>query len=288
MTQASRERLARIVRDPGCDLAEAALLCCVEVEPDLDIDAELLRFDAFADQLRTNGFRPGSPEQNAGGLAGHLAGALGFAGDTADYHDPRNGLLTAVLDRRRGLPITLSIIYIAVGRRLGLRVFGVSAPGHFLVAVGATDQRHPAAGRPEPGRRDEVAVIDPFHGGVVLEPSDIDARVRRSTAGLAGYEPDLIRAAPPAAVIRRLLNNLTRDFLAVGDTEDALWTVELKRSIPGSGPEDVETLAELLVQVGRYRRAAETVERYLDDDATPDLELADLEHLAVRARAKMN
>lgn len=288
MTERSRRRLARIVQDPGCDLAEAALLCCVEVEPDLEVERELLRLDALADQLRADGFRPGSPRHNAAALSRHLAGNHGFAGDTADHHDPRNGLLTAVLDRRRGLPIALAVVYVAIGRRLGLHVFGINAPGHFLVGVGGTQRRHPASApttQEDPG---SVVVLDPYHRGAILRRADIDERIRRATAGLAGYEPEVVRPTPPAAVVRRLLNNLTRDFLAVGDTEDALWTVELKRIIPGSGPDDVETLAELLVQIGRYRHAVETVEAYLAEDAPAHFELEDLERLAVRARAKMN
>jgi regulator of sirC expression with transglutaminase-like and TPR domain len=288
MTTESRRRLARIVQDPRCDLAEAALLCCVEVEPDLDVERELLRLDALADQLRADGFRPGSPRHNAATLTTHLARDHGFSGNAVEHHDPRNGLLTVVLDRKRGLPITLAIVYVAIGRRLGLRVFGINAPGHFLVGVGTAEGRHPASAPPAPEGTRDVVVLDPFHGGAILRPADIDERIRRATAGLAGYEPEVVRPTPPAAVVRRLLNNLTRDFLAVGDAEDALWTVELKRIIPGSGPDDVETLAELLVKIGRYRHAAETIEAYLSEGAPPHIELEDLEKLAVRARAKMN
>lgn len=282
MPHESRQRLTRVLDEPGCDLAEAALLCCVEVEPDLDVDAELLRLDALADRLRSAGFEPTTAREDAAQLARYLAGDLGFRGDEGDYHDPRNGLLTSVLDRRRGLPITLAIVYIAIGRRVGMRIFGLNTPGHFLVGVRDQRQRHPAAEEQSP------VVLDAFHGGALLNHDQIDERVRRATAGLAGFEPGLLRPTPATTVIRRMLNNLTRDFLSVGDTEDALWTVELKRLLPGSGPDDVETEAELLVQLGRYRRAAETLERYLEAGAPQGLELDELERLAVRARAKMN
>jgi regulator of sirC expression with transglutaminase-like and TPR domain len=282
MPQHHRERLVRVLGEPGCDLAEAALLCCAEVEAGLDVDAELLRLDALADRLRSSGFEPSAARAEATRLGRFLAGDLGVRGDELDYHDPRNGLLTSVLDRRRGLPITLAIVYVAIGRRVGMRIFGLNTPGHFLVGVRDPRQRHPAAEEQIP------VVVDAFHGGALLGTTEIDQRIRRATAGLAGYEAGLLRPAPAVTVTRRLLNNLTRDFLQTGDTEDALWTVELKRLLPGSGPDDVETEAELLVQLGRYRRAAETLERYLEADAPDGVQLDDLERLAVRARAKMN
>jgi regulator of sirC expression with transglutaminase-like and TPR domain len=271
----SRERLARIVRERDCDLAEAALLCCVEVEPDLDVHAELLRLDALADRLRAGGFRPGAPPDDARALAAYLAGELGFTGDHETYHDPGNGLLTRVLDRRRGLPITLAIVYVAVGTRVGVRAFGINAPGHFLVGVGAG----PTGGTP--------VVLDPFHGGAVVSEDEIDERVRQATAGLSRFTPDLLRPPPAHLVVRRLLNNLTRDFLSEGDAEDALWTVELKRLLPDSGGEDARLAAELLVQLGRYRTAAETLEAYVDQ-APGGEDVDELARLAMRARAKMN
>jgi regulator of sirC expression with transglutaminase-like and TPR domain len=284
MTRESRLRLARITRTPSADLAEAALLCCVEAEPDLDVDAELLRLDALADRMRTQGFTPGSAEENARALSRYLAGDLGFAGETDCYHDPSNGLLTRVLDRRRGLPITLSIVYIAIAERLDIPAFGVNAPGHFLVAVGASGlpttgmSRHPAAG---------IEIIDAFHRGAILSVPDVDERVRVSTSGLGRFDPEMLRPPPPATIIRRLLNNLTRDFLGEGDVESAVWTLELKRLLPDSGEDDVRALAELLVQIGRYRQAAESIEDYLGDEVEA-ASAVDLGRVAVRARAKMN
>lgn len=281
MTRESRLRFARVARAPNADLAEAALACCVEAEPDLDVDAELLRLDALADRLRTEGFTPGSAVENARTLSRYLAGDLGFAGDTNCYHDPRNGLLTHVLDRRRGLPITLSIVYIAIAERLDIPTFGVNAPGHFLVAVGASGlpttgaSRHPAA---------DIEVIDPFHRGAILSESDVTELVRRSTSGLGQFDPEMLRPPPPVTIVRRLLNNLTRDFLGQGDVENAVWTLELRRLLPDSGEDDVRALAELLVQIGRYRQAAESIEEYLGEAVGA----VDLGRVAVRARAKMN
>lgn len=281
MSESSRLRLARIVRQPACDLAEAALLCCVEIEPDLDVETELLRLDAFADGLRAAGHVPGDPRTDAEALAAHLAGGLGFSGDTERYHDPRNALLTTVLDRKRGLPIALAIVYVSVARRAGIAAFGINAPAHFL--VGVTSPRRPA-GTPAV----HPVVVDPFRGGMLLSEAEVDERVRAATGGEAHFSSSMLRPASTPLVLRRLLNNLTRDFLAEGDVEDALWTVELKRLLPGSSHQDVRVAGELLFQLGRYRDAAETLEDYVVRTGPQAEDIEAITRLALQARAKMN
>lgn len=280
MLQNSRQRLARIVREPGCDLAEAALLCCAEIEPDLDVDRELLRLDAFADGLLTSGRPLGDARSDAEALAAHLAGGLGFTGDMDDYHDPRNGLLTSVLDRKRGLPIALAIVYVSTAKRAGISAFGINTPGHFL--VGVVERR--ARGRVQVG---VPVLIDPFHDGQLLSEEEAEARIRTATGGFAGFNRSLLRPAPAPVVIRRLLNNLTRDFLAVGDTEDALWTVELKLLLPHTTAEDLRAAGEILIDLGRYRAAAETLEEYVAQAPIGE-DVEEIAQLALRARAKMN
>jgi regulator of sirC expression with transglutaminase-like and TPR domain len=312
LSTATRERFARLVRHSDADLAEVALLVCAEVEPDLDVEVELLRLDALADQMLAAGFRPGAPLDNAHALAGYLGGELGFQGDVVDYHDPGNALVTRVLDRRRGLPITLAIVYIAIARRIGVRAYGVNAPGHFLVGIGGPvrrpgfGSRHPAAGADLPPGTSGTpgtpgteppwtpstppsgpVVLDAFAGGTVLGMDEVEARVHDATSGLAQVGPEVLDPTPVPTVTRRLLNNLTRDFMREGDIQDAIWTVELKRLLPDSGQGDTRTLAEMLVQVGRYRRAAEVLEDWLDTHPD-DEETVDLTVLAARARAKMN
>ncbi len=281
MSDSSRARLGRIVREPECDLAEAALLCCVEVEPDLDVEAELLRLDAFADGLRSSGHVPGDARADAEALVAHLAGDLGFDGDSEGYHDPRNGLLTAVLDRKRGLPITLAIVYISVARRADIGAFGINTPGHFLVGV---TSRRPAP--PSPAAH--PVVVDPFHGGELLSETQVAERVRAVTGGASTFSPSMLRPASCSVVVRRLLDNLTRDFLGQGDVEDALWTVELKLLLPNSSPRDLRMAGELLVQLGRYRVAAEILENYVLRKGSQGEEVDAIARLALRARAKMN
>jgi len=261
------------VRTPGPDLAELALLVCAELEPELDVSTELLRLDAFADQLRTQGVtRRDPPLDVAGAMSAHLGHRLGFHGDTDDYHDPANALLTRVLDRRRGLPITLSILWIGVAQRLGVPAFGIGLPGHFVTGIGPPDQ---------------AVVVDPFARGTLLDRDDLDDLVQHVTAGQAHFHPAMIRPSPAPAVVRRLLDNLTRDFLAGGDVEDALWTIELKQILPRASPDDDRTRGDLLLRLGRYLDAARAFEDYVAR-AQGAGDRDEVATMARRARAKLN
>jgi regulator of sirC expression with transglutaminase-like and TPR domain len=279
MTTPSRERLLRLVRRADADPAEAALLCAVEADPGLDVEPALLRVDALADTLRT---RAGSaaaadprsdPRIAADVLAAELGGRQGFVGDTAAYHDPDNALLHRVLDRKRGLPISLAIVYVAVARRLGIPAYAIALPGHVVAAV--ADGAHPV-------------VVDPFHGGVLLDEPALAARVAAATGGRVAYHRAMLRPAPTVTLVRRLLNNLTRDLAAAEQPLAALRTVELKLLLPNREPTDHRVLGALSLRAGRFDRAAAAFETYLTELApdAPDREA--VRHAAIGARARMN
>lgn len=268
----SRKRLARVVRRPDADLAEAALLCCVEAEPDLDVDVALLRLDAIADVVRTSGFVSTTAAADAAALGAHLVGRLGFVGDRETYHDPVNALLSQVLERRRGLPITLSILWVAIGRRLDLPIHGIGLPGHFVVGIGDGDDR---------------VVVDPFGGGAVLDERETAALVARATGNRVPFRRSLLRPANTPSIVRRLLNNLTRDYQAAGDAGAALWSVDLKLLLPAIAAEDHRARGELLLHLGRFDEAADAFEAYLDvAESPPDGE--DVRKRAINARARLN
>lgn len=273
MSTATRHRLVRLVRRADADLAEAALLCCAEAEPDLDVDAALLRLDALADGLRTSGFRTTQPADDAQRIAAYLAVDQGITGDTEHYHHPDNALLTRVLDRKRGLPITCSILFVAIARRLDVRAYLVNLPGHVVAAVPGTE-------RP--------ILVDAFHGGQLLDEADVAQRVDQLTAGQMTFHRAMLRPTPAVDVVRRLLNNLTRDFKAQGDAMGALWSVELKLLLPNRTPEDHRILGELLEQVGRFDAAATSFETYLELTDGTALDDDEVRRAAIRARARLN
>lgn len=273
MPESTRQRLLRLVRRPDADLAEAALLCAAELEDSHDVDATLLRVDALADGLRSTGFRSSEPVADARALVEHLAGSHGFTGDRETYHDPANSLLGEVLDRRCGLPITLTILYVAIGQRLHVPAFPIALPGHVVTGIGGGE-------RP--------VVFDPFHGGRMLGEAELGHRVEEATHGRLGFRRSMLRPSPAPNMVRRLLNNLTRDFTTADRPRDALWAVDLKLLLPNRLPDDHRVRGDLLGQLGRFDEAAAAYEAYLEavSEDAPDRE--EVRRAAIRSRARLN
>ncbi len=157
---------------------------------------------------------PRAPHREAAACRLVLGERHGYVGDTAEYGDPRNSMLDTVLARRTGLPITLSVLWVAVAGRAGFRLDGVGLPGHFVVG-------HFAA--------DPPLLIDPFGGGTVLDGEP---------------PPGLVRPWTAKETILRMLNNLVRSYQERGDLAKALHAAELRLSV-SSGPAREEVEAEL-------------------------------------------
>ena len=204
-------RFVRLVgrRDASLNLAEAALLIAQDAYPDLDIDAYLQGLDELAEPLRA-GWREYAPlPELVARLNGHLFGEIGFRGNREDYYDPRNSYLNEVLDRRLGIPITLSVVYIEVARRLGLRVVGIGLPGHFLVAA----------------ERDGASLLlDPFNGGEVVTTEDCERLVQESYGGSVPFSEEQLAPVRKRQILTRMLNNLKRAYLGMDDAA-AAWPV---------------------------------------------------------------
>lgn len=274
MSEATRSRLARLVRRNDADLAEAALLVAAEARPDLPIDATLLRLDALADTLRVDGFRAtGDPTRDGPLVAAELAETRGFRGHGAGRRVPEDALLDRVLDRRRGLPITLSILYVAVAQRLHVPAFPIALPGHVVVGVGGAD-------RP--------VILDPFHGGIELDEAAVAERVQTATSGQLPFRRSMLRPAPAANVVRRLLNNLTRDYTLAGRHRDALWTVEVKQVLPNRLPDDHRVRGRLLDQLGQFDRAAAAYEAYVDAVGAEGPDVDEVRRSAIGSKARLN
>ncbi len=247
----------------------------MEAHPDLDLDVELLRIDALGDAFLTSWQATGEASDarsGAAALQSFLFGQHGFTGQRDDYYHPDNALLSRVLETRTGLPILLSVLYTSVARRAGLAAWGIAQPGHFYVGIGDT------AG---------PIVLDPFDDGRRVELDELAERLRVATAGRVSFARAQLRPVSPAMTVRRILNNLTRDYTNRGEVRDALWTVELKLLLPNTVPDDHKARGELLSHVGRYGEAADEFEHYLDlSPGTGDAD--DIRARAIRARAKLN
>src|SRR5713101_5501637 len=156
--------LQRLARDPAAplDLAEIALLLARDEFPNLDVEAHLNELAAMAHEVKS--YLRGHLAHQVQGLCRYLFHEMGFRGNTRDYYDPRNSYLNQVLDRRTGIPISLSAVAMAVGQRAGLQVVGVGLPGHFIAKAVAEDRE---------------VLFDPFHGGRLLTPTDCQNLVQQ-------------------------------------------------------------------------------------------------------------
>ncbi len=205
------QRLREIVSgsEDDINLAEAALLVATHACPGLDVPRYLARIDELGATLGSRIPADATVSQRIAALNQYLFGDLGFAPNTEDYYDPRNSFLHDVLERRVGIPITLSILYIEVGHRVGLPLQGVSFPGHFLVKCALSDG---------------MVVLDPYSGGVSLGLADLRKRLREVQGGevsraiIAG----LLGAAGKKDIILRMLRNLKAIYLREQEFDKAL------------------------------------------------------------------
>jgi regulator of sirC expression with transglutaminase-like and TPR domain len=188
------------------NLARAALLVALEDYPRLDVDGYLDELDELAGRVERR-CSPGEPEIfRLGHLHAELFDVDGYSGDVDSYYDPRNAYLNEVIDRKVGLPITLSIVFLHVAAKIGLSVAGVGLPGHYLVKV-----------------RFELneVFVDPFHGGTTLTLKDIAELLRQVCGGQIQLTSDHLRAWSGKETLARVLGNLQNMWNRAGDTRRA-------------------------------------------------------------------
>jgi regulator of sirC expression with transglutaminase-like and TPR domain len=219
-------------------LAESCLLIAAEEYPDLDVGAYLSRIDILADDIRERVDNAEDARAAGATLAQYLYVEEGFRGNGEDYYDPRNSFLNDVLDRRLGIPITLSIVFIEVARKLGLPVYGVGLPGHFLV-----------------GLSDAGTYIDPFTGQVDLRESDCAERVQVVSGGRMTFERSMLSAQSNRKILVRLLRNLREIYRNRGDTERELGVLDRMILLHPNDHQVLRERAGVLEKTGRYQLA---------------------------------
>ncbi len=257
----SQARMLKALRSRPERLDLAALAIASIEHPDL----EPARYEKILDRYAA---RVGGDVDR---LCQVLAKEEGFRGNTSDYHGPQNSCLNVVLDTRVGLPITLSVIYLEVARRAGIALYGVSFPGHFLVACDFADRK---------------LVIDPFHSGQRLNEAGC-AELLRTTAPGVRFSTSLIAPASAQAILRRMLTNLKGSYLRKGDGAGALKAIEHLLALSPDNPDELRARAAIFSALGAYRAALVDVERCLElSPAGPDHDSLVLTAKALRDRAK--
>ncbi len=213
------ERFAAAVAASAAEmrLDVAAFCLAAHAHPDLDIDRACNRLDHLAERC---------PLPTFDGLREYLFQTLGFRGNARDYGDPENSFLDSVLERRVGIPISLAIVAMEVGRRIGVPVHGVGMPGHFLVMDAAR----------------EGVWCDPFHGGAIYDLEGCRQLFSRVHGNARGFTRALLAPTDPHAIVARMLTNLEGGRLAA-DPMALAWLCDLHLTLPDLRPDQRERIS---------------------------------------------
>jgi regulator of sirC expression with transglutaminase-like and TPR domain len=278
MNPAVQDRWAHLMAARGDDvsLAEGALLIAAEEYGDLDVDGYLGRIEEMAATLRRRLRSDISPTEALIALNRYVFDELGFSGNAGDFYDPRNSFLNDVIDRRLGIPITLAVLYIEIGRRIGLPLEGVSFPAHFLVKCVL---------------REGVLILDPYARGASLGVEDLQERLKAFSSDIP-LEPDLVPSllvsAAPKDVFARMLRNLRAIYASRGEPLKALSACDRILALAPDAAEDYRERGELYAELECARAALADLRQYLKlnpqahDSARVAQRIAELEPLAAR------
>ncbi|HUZ10805.1 MAG TPA: transglutaminase-like domain-containing protein [Acidimicrobiales bacterium] len=223
------------LREDELPLDEAAMLIGAHANPYLDVAAQLRRLDDVAARLG---------DGDTDRVCRMLFGTLGLRGDTQTYDDPRNSYLDQVLNRRLGIPISLSVLLIEVGRRCGAMLEGVGLPGHFLVR----------------DRSSPTLLIDPFSGGRRIDRAGCEELLRAVAGPEATLGPEMLERTGPRATLARMLTNLDRSFGRREDRRSLAWVTRLRIAIPGCPVRDRLELARRAASLGWHDQAADLLQ----------------------------
>lgn len=237
--------LRRLLSRPDTTVERAALALSSDARPALDVEATLAHLDELAAPLGDLSRLP-SAAARARALSDRLHGELGFAGNAQDYYDPWNSYLDRVLERRVGIPISLSVLWMAVGRRARVHVEGVGFPGHFFVRVGGERGVH----------------ADPFAGGRVVDGPHLAALVQRFVGDPRHMRPELMAPVGVEAIVVRMLANLGAAYRRSGDHARRMLVCDRLVELTGQ-PEHVRDRGLSAFGFGSYLTAVEDLAAYL-------------------------
>ena len=257
--------------DDEIDLARAALLIATVEYPRLDVERELAVLDSLAAAASRRMEEGTDPLYRVNTLSEYLFEEAGFRGNEDDYYDPRNSFLNDVLTRRTGIPISLSLVYIEAGKRLGIPLVGVGMPGHFLV-------RH---------REVEDLYIDPFYGGILLSEEECAERLLQVTGAQHPWDPRYLDPVGNRELIARMLRNLKAIYLRRNDHSRALSIIGWLLALSPEAAHELRDRGLVHYELGDYDRALDDLRGYLDRVA-PDGEDGAIRALVERLQSMLD
>jgi regulator of sirC expression with transglutaminase-like and TPR domain len=252
-------------------LDEAALLIAQTEYPQLDVAAQLARIDGLASRADCDPGRP--PLENLVSLNHLLFEEENLSGNEEDYDDPRNSYLNDVLDRKKGIPITLSLVYMEVARRRAIPVVGVGFPGHFLVKylTGAGE-----------------ILLDPYNRGIILSREDCAGRLKVHFGEEAEVKPEYLVASTHKQILARMLNNLKGSYFRRRNFAKVLTMIELAMTIDPGSRNEIRDRAMVYYLMRRYAQAVADFKTYLSLTPPDDPQAKEALSMLHRIRAMMN
>jgi regulator of sirC expression with transglutaminase-like and TPR domain len=247
----ARRRFAALVDhdQEGFRLAEAALLIAQEEYANLDVTAYLTRINSIADTIKAQLALELDPMRIVQGINTQLFDELGFRGNQEQYNDPRNSFLNDVIERRLGIPITLSVLYIEIGRLVGLPIAGVGLPGHFIIKYTA---------QPEP------FWIDPFNRGTVMTREDCQQLLQQFYGEKLPWNEAFLDPVSDHNILQRMLNNLKIIYARQGEHRRALSVIERILVLSPDLPYEIRDRGLVHYQLGHLQAALHDLQRYLE------------------------
>jgi regulator of sirC expression with transglutaminase-like and TPR domain len=248
---ADLQRFAELVTRDQFDLAEVSLLLAQDAYPNLDVSAAQASIENMVGVVKARLPEDAFAEQRIQALNHYLFDELGFVGNNDDYFDPRNSYLNDVLERRTGIPITLSILYIELARRLALTAHGISFPGHFMVSIQVS--------------RGQL-VLDPFNRAEPQSVADLRQRLAKvlpkPVADQTSLDPYLV-VATPRDIIARVLRNLKHIHSKAGQMESALAVMNRMLLVVPESAEELRDRGMLYRRLDCFRPALSDLQNYL-------------------------
>jgi len=247
----ARRRFAALIERPQGEfrLAEAALYLAQEAYPEMSVKTYLDRIDDMAETVKTALGLELDPVRIVQEINTHLFDTLGFQGNREQYYDPRNSFLNDVIDRGLGIPITLAVIYIEVGRLVGLPIAGVGMPGHFIVQYTA---------QPEP------FWIDPFERGAMMTREVCVERLRQLYGEKLEWRDEFLAPISDHDILRRMLNNLKHNYARLSHYPRLLSAIECLLLLSPAMPTELRDRGIVHSQLGHWQAALHDLQRYLE------------------------
>jgi regulator of sirC expression with transglutaminase-like and TPR domain len=247
------ERVAGLP-DQDIDLARAALLIAAVEYPNLDLEHQLGILDSLAAAASRRLGQRREPLSCVNALSGYLFDEVGFRGNQEDYYDPRNSYLNQVMERRLGIPITLSLVYIEVGKQLDVPLVAIGMPGHLLL-------RH---------QEETDLFIDPFYGGILLAEEECAQRLREIAGANIPWNSSYLTPISNREFIARMLRNLKSIYLQQQDYQRVLPIIDRLVVLQPRAEHERRDRGMVRYQLGYYQAALEDLQQYLDSGTSSE------------------